>query len=85
MKQGVARSMFVQPEDLEFPDLDEPASNKTMMMDANLLEIRRVIDQSVRDETSEEIADLSRFCIDLHQLMLVVFVYGLVPDRGASG
>ena len=77
--------MFVQPEDLEFPDLDEPTSNKTMMMDANLLEIRQVIDQSVRDETSEEIADLPRFCVDLHQLMQVVFVYGLVPDREVSG
>ena len=77
--------MFVQPEDLEFPDLDEPTSNKTMMMDANLLEIRQVIDQSVRDETSEEIADLPRFCFDFHQFMLVAFVYRLVPDRGASG
>lgn len=77
--------MFVQPEDLEFSDQDGSTSNKTMMMDANLLEIRQVIDQSVRDETSEEIADLSRFCFDFHQLMLVVFVYGLVPDRGGSG
>ena len=77
--------MFVQPEDLEFSDQDGPTSNKTMMMDANLLEIRQVIDQSVRDETSEEIADLPRSCVDLHQLMQVVFVYGLVPDREVSG